>query len=451
MTVGDVRSPVVGESACVTLLVMAGSGREARAILAAEILSVGSEIVNGETVDTNASELSRGLATLGVTVGRITAVPDDLAVVSDAFDQATRRVDLVVSTGGLGPTPDDLTREAIAEVAAETPAVDPAIEAWLRGLWDRRGMPFSNNNLKQAWLIPSATAIPNDNGTAPGWWVELHEGAVVVALPGPPREMRPMWSGWVLPRLRERGAGADVEVRTLRLTGVGESQVADRLGDRLLRGHNPIVATYARVDGVDVRISARTEGRTGTSAPRSARELADEAEAVVLAAVGEHVWARGDTRWPDAIGDRMRALGWRAACTEIGLGGELLALCGDAEWLVRGVAVRLPAPGEDVPRSAASLESLAERARAEAGVEVGLAVRASARGSDTAVSVAVVSPFRSHMERRLVFLGGPQGRLRGAITAAAVLLAELDRARRSTVPARGDTADERGNVEEVRS
>lgn len=146
---------------------MAVTGHGVGAILVAEILSVGSEIVNGETVDTNASELSRALASLGVAVGRITAIPDDHATVVDAFDQATRRSDLVVSTGGLGPTPDDLTREAIAEVAGETPSVDAGLEAWLRGLWDRRGMAFPAMNLKQAWLIPSATAIPNENGAAP--------------------------------------------------------------------------------------------------------------------------------------------------------------------------------------------------------------------------------------------------------------------------------------------
>jgi hypothetical protein len=200
-----------------------------------------------------------------------------------------------------------------------------------------------------------------------------------------------------------------------------------------------------------VRIAARTENGNGTSAPRSAREVADDAEAIVLAAVGEHVWARGDTRWPDAIGVRMRTLGWRAACTEIGLGGELLALCGDAEWLVRGVALRPPALDVDVPRSSASLESVAQQARAETGVEVGLAVRTSERGADTAVSVAVVTPFRSHTERRLVFLGGAQGQLRAAITAAAVLLTELDRAQRFAAPSSGDTRAEHGNVEEVRS
>src|SRR5258708_6662666 len=137
---------------------------EPRRILTAELLSIGTELTVGETRDTNAGELARSLTELGIAVTRIQAVPDDLRVVSGAFATALERADLVVSTGGLGPTPDDLTRESIAAVAGEEPAVDPELEAWLRRLWSRRGMPFPEMNLKQAWLIPSATALPNDNG-----------------------------------------------------------------------------------------------------------------------------------------------------------------------------------------------------------------------------------------------------------------------------------------------
>ena len=136
---------------------------------------------------------------------------------TDAFGRAATRADLVVSTGGLGPTPDDLTREAIAGLVGETPAVDDRLEAWLREMWFRRGMPFPEINLKQAWLIPSASAIPNMNGTAPGWWLERSDGGLIVALPGPPREMRPMWADGVMPRLRERGLGVERATRTLRL------------------------------------------------------------------------------------------------------------------------------------------------------------------------------------------------------------------------------------------
>src|SRR6202008_4455609 len=98
--------------------------------------------------------------------------PDELGAVKGAVRDAAARADLVVTTGGLGPTPDDLTREAIAGALEEEPAVDPALERWLRELWSGRGMPFPEMNLKQAWLVPSASALPNRNGTAPGWWVE---------------------------------------------------------------------------------------------------------------------------------------------------------------------------------------------------------------------------------------------------------------------------------------
>ena len=293
------------------------SADEPRRLLTAELLSIGSELTVGETRDTNAGELARSLTELGVRVERLTALPDRLDVVTEAFRAARARVDLVVSTGGLGPTPDDLTREAIAAAIGESPTVDPALEAWLRDLWQRRGMPFPEANLKQAWLIPSAVALANPNGTAPGWLVGDGDGPVVVALPGPPREMRPMWGGEVLPRLRAIGLGADVASRTYRLAGIGESQVAELLGEPLLRSANPVVATYARLEAVDVRVSA--VGADG----RSAESLVEEAAAAVLDGLRDYVWAMGTTTWSEAIGARLDDLGWTLAAVEIGTGGSV--------------------------------------------------------------------------------------------------------------------------------
>ena len=371
---------------------------------------------------------------------RIQAVPDDLGVVTAAFAAALERADLVVSTGGLGPTPDDLTRESIAAVAGEEPAVDPDLETWLRRLWSRRGMPFPEMNLKQAWLIPSATALPNDNGTAPGWWVDRPDGRILVALPGPPREMRPIWTDQVVSRLRERGAGTDTAHRTFRLAGIGESQLADLLGEELLRETNPIVATYARADAVDVRVSA-----TGGDGPRSAAALADEAARHVLGIIGPYVWAEGDTTWAEAIGEALEARGWTLACVEVGTGGSLAALLGDRPWLVFTESLAPDAPGAsahadtntDTDKDADAriegtdaeavpgLEALARRAMAVGGADVGVAVRARPRGDDTAVSVVVVRPDGVHRERRLVFLGGANGRSRSALTAAAIVLAQV--------------------------
>src|SRR4051795_4558982 len=222
----------------------------------AELLAVGTELVVGETRDTNSGDLARWLTELGVEVARSSALPDRLDVVTSAIRDALARVDLVVITGGLGPTPDDLTRESIGAATGRTPAVDPDLEAWLRGLFERRGAHFVEANLKQAWLLPGAEALANPNGTAPGWWVDTDDGAAIVALPGPPREMRPMWRDEAVPRLRARGVGADRAAETLRTTGVGESQLVGLIGEQVLRRLNPVVATYARVDAVDVRVSA---------------------------------------------------------------------------------------------------------------------------------------------------------------------------------------------------
>jgi nicotinamide-nucleotide amidase len=391
-----------------------------RAILTAEILSIGTELTVGETRDTNAGDLARSLTSLGVAVRRIGALPDDLGVVEAAFRSGVEGSDLVVSTGGLGPTPDDLTREAIAGALGETPAVDPDLERWLRDLWARRGMPFPEMNLKQAWLIPSAAALPNPNGTAPGWWVERPDGGVIVALPGPPREMAPMWADEVLSRLRDRGTGADVATRTLRLAGIGESQVADLLGEPLLRATDPVVATYARADAVDVRISARGTAADGTSAADRVASTTARVEALL----GAYVWAEGATSWADAI---EAALGGdhRLAVVEIGTGGSLGALIGGRDWIRFAETLSAGTATAGSHASASGLEHLARRA-AELGESAhAVALRVRPRGRDTAVSVVVIGPDWVHRERRLAFLGGSNGRLRAALAAAHVTLAAL--------------------------
>ena len=420
---------------------------DARPLLTAELLSIGSELTVGDTRDTNAGELARSLTTTGVRVTRLTALPDDLEAVIEAFRIGLDRVDLVVSTGGLGPTPDDLTREAIAAACGETPAVDPDIEAWLRELWTRRGMPFPELNLKQAWRIPSAEALPNPNGTAPGWFVHRDDGRVVVALPGPPREMRPMWADEAVPRLARLGLGGPVASRTYRLTGIGESQVAEILGEALLRATNPIVATYARAEAVDVRISAVTD------ASESAEALVARAAGTVLGYLSSYVWATGDTTWGNAIGARLAELGWTLGAVEIGTGGSVAALFADAPWLRFAEAVSLDAPvatahgvpdDDEEPDTGAEtgpsddLLGYARRARELGGAEVGLAVRARPRTGDTAVSIAVSTPDGEWQVRRVVFLTGPLGRSRAALAVAAVLFEVL----REAVPGDGSDAIE---------
>ncbi len=389
---------------------------DSRRLLTAEILSIGTELTVGDTRDTNAGELARSLAGHGVTVRRITALPDDLDAVTDAFRSGIARSDLVVSTGGLGPTPDDLTRESVAAAVGETPTVDPVLERWLRRLWSRRGMPFPELNLKQAWLIPSSTALANPNGTAPGWFVAAPGGRVIVALPGPPREMRPMWHDHALPKLAALGLGADVASVTYRLAGIGESQVADLLGEALLRATNPIVATYARAEAVDVRISATATDATPTEA------LMRPAIEAVEATLGSFVWAMGDTTWSGAIGTRLDDLGWGLAFEEIGTGGQVGVLFGDVPWIRQAVARRRRSRAS---RTRRALIARASEARETGRAEVGLAVHVADGGDDAIATVAVVTPDASTVQRRTVFLGGANGRTRAALAAAAILLAAL--------------------------
>jgi nicotinamide-nucleotide amidase len=391
------------------MAVRVGTMAERHLIRTAELLAVGSELLVGETRDTNGGDLARELTTLGVEVTRITALPDDLATVTEALAAARARVDLVITSGGLGPTPDDLTREAVAALLGVTPHVDPGLETWLRDLWARRGQPFPETNLKQAWLVPGAEPLANPNGTAPGWWLDLGD-SVMVTLPGPPRELLPMWTDEVLPRLRARGLGMDRAAATLRLTGIGESAVADLLGEEVLRGTHPHVATYARLDAVDVRVWATGDAN-------------DDAATVVAAGlarverlVGPYVFARGEQTWPEVLGARLR--GRQLATLESGTGGQLAALLGDADWL-RHAEVVAPMP------DAAGLAQLCAELRTRAGTPVALAVVARADGDDLAVEVTVDVDGQVTTARRTAFRGGEIGRRRAATLACAELWQRL--------------------------
>lgn len=389
-------------------------------IHSAELLAIGSELTTGETRDTNGGELARELALRGVTVRRISALPDDLALVTAAFAAALADVDLVVATGGIGPTPDDLSREAVAAAVGEEPAVDPEQERWLRDLFERRGMRLPELNLKQAWLIPSATAIPNPNGTAPGWWVDRPDGRVVVLLPGPPREMRAMWRDWVLPRLAARGLGDGRLVRTLRTYGIGESHVAELLGEMLRRGRNPEVATYARADWLDVRVSAVDELAPDGRVARPAEDLLEATVATIRDELEGFVRAEGDTSWADLVGAGAERAGVRLAIVETGTNGALEGILADLPMLAHAVAVH-PAADPDVATWPVADEAAA--VARDGGVEVGLSLVAHADASRTLLRAAIAGHAVGEpriLELRL-FQHGAHGRFRAGVAAAAFL------------------------------
>ena len=242
----------------------------------AEILSCGTELLLGHITDTNATYLAQSLAALGIDLYFVSQVGDNLGRIVETLQRAWERSNLVIMTGGLGPTEDDLARESISALLGETMRVDPVLEAELRGLFATRNAAMPERNIKQATLIPSAQAIPNPLGTAPGWWVEK-DGHIIVAMPGVPREMYRMWEQEAIPRLSPYTGGL-IFTRILRVWGLGESAVEERL-DGLIHSDNPTLATYAKSDAIDVRITAKAETRE--IAEREVAEMENRAREVL--------------------------------------------------------------------------------------------------------------------------------------------------------------------------
>lgn len=302
----------------------------------AEILSIGTELLLGQITDTNASWLAGRLADLGIDCLWVSTVGDNLGRATEVISRALGRSDLVVCTGGLGPTEDDLTREAIAAAVNETPSVDPSLEEQLRGWFRSRGITMPDRNQKQAWLIPSAEALPNPHGTAPGWLVRTRD-RILVAMPGVPREMTAMWEREVEPRLPLRSA---IRSRTLKLLGIGEGSVEEALGE-LVRSTSPTVATYAKSDGVHVRVT----DRDADIAARDAR--IDSMESEVRRRLGRFVWGIDADSLGGVVGAKLDERGWRIATAESVTGGEVARLLSEAErgWYASGVV--MPGANED--------------------------------------------------------------------------------------------------------
>jgi len=290
----------------------------------AEIISVGTEILLGEILDTNAQYIASRLPAIGIDLYFMCQVGDNLERLAETISRALERSDAVIMTGGLGPTEDDVTREAIARAVgeAEEMRVDPEAEASLRAFFAARGVAFPERNIKQAMLIPSARFIPNPRGTAPGWWVEKG-GKVIVAMPGPPSEMQRMWEAEVEPRLRRMAAGGGVLItRVLKTIGAGESHIDEMVGP-LLGSANPTIGVYAKPDGVYLRLAAKA----GSEA--EAREIIAPVEAELRRILGPLVWgADGDTL-EGVIGRMLRERAATLATMESCTGGLLASTITD--------------------------------------------------------------------------------------------------------------------------
>lgn len=281
----------------------------------AEIISVGTELLLGQIVDTNAAYLSSRLPELGIGLHYRSTVGDNFERVVDALRLALSRADVVFTIGGLGPTEDDLTKEAVAEAMGIELVMDEAAAQKIREFFTTRGLTWIGNNLKQALSPKQGRAIKNDVGTAPGAIFEK-DGKVVITLPGPPGEFIPMVENGVVPYLQMKtdGMPSTIISKTLRIVGIGESMVEDMVKD-LIRGTNPTVATYAKLGEVHLRITAKAENK------EAADELIDEVEKKLRTRLGSAVFGVDDQTIEQVVVEQLKESGLKLALAESCTGG----------------------------------------------------------------------------------------------------------------------------------
>lgn len=302
-----------------------------------EVVTIGDELLLGYTIDTNAAHLARELAGLGVEIVRRTTCGDSADSISAAVGDALDRADGVITTGGLGPTSDDLTKPSIAALFGREMALDAVHLAWMRERWAARwpDKPMPASNEQQAMLPVGARKLTNNHGSAPGIFLEDARGRWVAMLPGVPREMRGMLADTLLPIVRERLGNVTrvVRSRTLRTTGIAESLVADRVGTQLDGVREVGLAYLPNADGVDLRLTVRG------LPPEVADARLAEAASRLRSVMGDAIYGEQESDLAEVVLEACRArgllLGVGESCTGGLLGARLTAIPGSSD-VVRG-------------------------------------------------------------------------------------------------------------------
>ncbi len=302
----------------------------------AEIIAVGSELLTPSRIDTNSLWLTAQLNELGVEVIRKTVVGDQRNLLAQAVSSALDRVPLLLLTGGLGPTEDDVTREAVAQALRRRLLFNEEILTGIEERFRRMGRQMAPNNRRQAFLVEGALPLPNPHGTAPGQWLDL-PGGIVVLLPGPPRELQPMFGNHCLPLLRERLPQAFIRTRFFRVAGMGESDLDNRIAPIYKTCTNP-VTTILAAEG-DVQIHIRARGNTAEEAERLAEELGSK----ILAELGGRVYSTDGSPLEAVVGRELERRGQTLAvaesCTAGLLGARITEVPGSSAWFAGGFVV----------------------------------------------------------------------------------------------------------------
>jgi nicotinamide-nucleotide amidase len=408
----------------------------------ASIVSVGNELLNGRTVDTNAAYIAGRLRTVSLRAVGVHTVPDEEAAIQRALSLAAGEADVVVVTGGLGPTDDDLTRQACAGFLGVDLVLRPDLLEHLRQFFERRGLEMPARNSIQACIPRGADALENAMGTAPGIRAGK-EGKLLFALPGVPAEMRHMFDTLVLPELRSRAGGQVIVARRLRCFGAGESAIAEMIGDAMQRGRNPLVNCTVQSGVITLEIVATAD--RGEDAGR----MAEQEEHSLRASLGNLVYGTEDQTLAEVVGNGLKRTGRTLAVAESCTGGLLAKLITDipgaSEYFTYGWVTysneaksrQLDVPAEMIEEYGAVSEQVAEAmaqgARRKAGTDYAVSITGIAGpggGSEQKpvglVYISVDNPDGTETSRYVFSFDRSSVRLRAAQTALNILRLKLD-------------------------
>lgn len=379
--------------------------------MVAEIISVGTELLLGQITDSNAAYLGRTLAGLGIDLYYKSTVGDNEGRILETLRRARERSDVIITSGGLGPTEDDLTKECIAKVFGEELVVDEPSLQQIQAFFRRRNVPMAARNARQALIYRNGRTLPNPNGTAPGALLEK-DGKIVISLPGPPNEMIPMVESHVVPLLAERVSGTRqyLVTRVLRFIGIGESSVDERLQD-LLASPNPTVAPLAHTGEVHIRLGAKADSI------EAAEALIHPVETEIRRRLGRYIYGIDGTSLEEAVIrlliDRKKTVAVAESCTGGGLGARLTSVPGSSAAFLGGFITYSNAAKQALLGVPAGL--LEARGAVSAPVAEAMAAGARERlGADYALSITgVAGPDGGTPEKPvgLVYVGlaGPRG------------------------------------------
>ncbi|MBI4674013.1 MAG: CinA family nicotinamide mononucleotide deamidase-related protein [Chloroflexi bacterium] len=331
----------------------------------AEIISIGTELLLGEIIDTNAAWLAQQLAAAGVDVFFRTTVGDNVGRIAAAIQNAMSRAEIIITTGGLGPTVDDMTRQAVAQAVGAPLVLDPELLAQVRERFAKWGRAPSENNVRQAYMPQGATPVENPVGTAPCFIVE-HQGHSIFVLPGVPREMKHLTETRVLPWLREKlGDDSIILSKTLRTCAIGESSVDEKIQD-LETSENPTVGLAAHPGQTDIRITAKAKTRA------AAEKLIADMEARVRARMGEWIYGEGDETIAQVVARLLTAKQKTIAVAESNTQGKIAAWLRSTPEAI-DVAEQLVRVTDDEVNDQTA-RSIAKTLRAESGADIVLAI-----------------------------------------------------------------------------